>query len=147
LGKKLVFIYFKKKFNYHYDLEKSRVLPALIRKAYEAKLCSDSELLVWATGKPCHEFLYVDDMADTCVFLMENRVDKGMYNVGVGEDVTIGEFAKTATDVVGFQGRVIFDTSKLMDFSKMTILGLKPKTSFGNRIVLTYHDYLAGLVF
>jgi GDP-L-fucose synthase len=137
----------------HYDLEKSHVLPALIRKAGEAKLCGDSELLVWGTGKPYCEFLYVDDVADACVFLMENRVDKGMYNVGVSEDVIIRELAKTVTDVVGFQGRVIFDTSKpdgtprkLMDVSRMTILGWKPKTSFGNGIALTHHDYLAGLV-
>ena len=140
--------------NDHYDLEKSHVLPALIRKAHEAKLRGDSELVVWGTGKPYREFLYVDDMADACVLLMENRVDKGMYNVGVGKDVTIGELVKTVTNVVGFQGRIIFDASKpdgtprkLMDISRMISLGWKPKTSLGNGIALAYQDYLARLVF
>ena len=135
--------------NDHYDLAKSHVLPALIRKVHEAKLRGDSELLVWGSGEPYREFLYVDDMADACIFLMENGIDQGMYNFGVGEDVTIRELAEAVMDVIGFQGKIVFDASKpdgtprkLMDVSRMNGLGWKAKTSLNDGIVLAYRDFL-----
>jgi GDP-L-fucose synthase len=91
--------------NDNYDLANSHVLPALIRKAHEAKQRGDSQLVVWGSGKPRREFLYVDDLADACVFLMERGVTEGMFNVGSGEDVTIRELAETVMSVVGFVGR------------------------------------------
>src|SRR5258708_1766127 len=81
--------------NDNYDLNNSHVLPALIRKAHEARLRGDKELVVWGTGNPMREFLYVDDLADACVFLMETGVGEGLFNVGTGEDVTIRELAET----------------------------------------------------
>ena len=135
--------------NDHYDLAKSHVLPALIRKVHEAKLRGDSELVVWGSGKPYREFLYVDDMADACIFLMENGIGEGMYNVGVGEDVTIRELAETVMDVIGFQGQIVFDTSKpdgtprkMMDVSRMNGLGWKAKTLLNDGIALAYRDFL-----
>jgi len=135
--------------NDNYDLAKSHVLPALIRKAHEAKLCGDTELVVWGSGRPYREFLYVDDMADACIFLMENGVDQGMYNVGIGEDVTIRELAQTIMNTVGFQGQIIFDASKpdgtprkLMDVSQMTNLGWRASTPLYAGISLTYEDFL-----
>ena len=125
------------------------MLPALIRKAHEAKLRGDLELVVWGSGKPYREFLYVDDMADACIFLMENRIDDGMYNVGVGEDVTIRELAETVMDVIGFQGQIVFDASKpdgtprkLMDVSQMIGLGWKATTTLHHGINLAYKDFL-----
>jgi GDP-L-fucose synthase len=125
------------------------VLPALIRKVHEAKIRGDSELVVWGSGKPYREFLYVDDMADACIFLMENRIGEGMYNVGVGEDVTIRELAETVMGVIGFQGQIVFDASKpdgtprkLMDVSQMTNLGWKATTTLRDGIDLAYKDFL-----
>ncbi|MCP4341556.1 MAG: GDP-L-fucose synthase, partial [Desulfobulbaceae bacterium] len=90
--------------NDNYNLANSHVLPALIRKAHEAKERGDSTLVVWGSGKPMREFLYVDDMADACVFLMEQGVSEGLFNVGTGEDVTIHQLAETIISAVGFQG-------------------------------------------
>jgi GDP-L-fucose synthase len=87
--------------NDNYDPENSHVLPALIRKAHEAKVAGQSQLTVWGSGKPMREFLYVDDMGDACVFLMEKPVSNGFFNVGVGSDITIRELAQTVMDVVG----------------------------------------------
>src|SRR3990167_5483935 len=98
--------------NDHYDLNNSHVLPALIRKAHEAKVRGDRELVVWGSGKPMREFLYVDDMADACVFLMESGISEGLFNIGTGEDVTIRELAETVMSVVGFKGEIVFDASK-----------------------------------
>src|SRR5450830_1619955 len=94
--------------NDNYDLNNSHVLPALIRKAHEAKVRGDKELVVWGSGKPMREFLYVDDMADACVFLMEGGISEGLFNVGTGEDVTIRELAETVMRVVGFQGGIVY---------------------------------------
>jgi len=135
--------------NDRYDLAKSHVLPALIRKAHEAKLRGDAELVLWGSGKPYRKFLYVDDMADACIFLMENGIGEGMYNVGVGEDVTIRELAQTVMEVIGFQGQIVFDASKpdgtprnLMDVARMTGLGLKTKTLLSDGIKFAYEDFL-----
>lgn len=135
--------------NDNYDLANSHVLPALIRKAHEAKQRGDSEYVVWGTGNPMREFLYVDDMADACVFLMEKNINEGVFNIGSGQDVTIRELAETVMDVVGFQGKIVFDSSKpdgtprkLLDVSRMTGLGWKAKTPLREGIMLTYQDFL-----
>ncbi|GHS85611.1 GDP-L-fucose synthase [Campylobacterota bacterium] len=135
--------------NDHYDLQNSHVLPALIRKAHEAKLRKDSEITVWGSGNPKREFLYADDMADACVFLMKNGIGNGVYNIGCGEDITIRELAETVMKVVGFNGKIVFDASKpdgtprkLLDVSKMSTLGWKAKTTLTDGIKLAYADYV-----
>lgn len=136
--------------NDNYDLNNSHVLPALIRKAHEAKQRGDTSLSVWGSGRPKREFLYVDDMADACVFLMETGVGDGLFNVGTGEDVTILELAETVMDVVGFQGEIIFDSSKpdgtprkLLDVSRLAHLGWRAQTGLVTGITQAYGDYLS----
>jgi GDP-L-fucose synthase len=137
--------------NDNYDLANSHVLPALLRKAHEAKLRGDSKLEVWGSGKPLREFMYVDDMADACVFLMEREdVSDGLYNVGTGTDVTIRELAETIMRVVGFTGEIVFDASKpdgtprkLLDISRLAQLGWRAKTSLQQGIDLVYADLRA----
>jgi len=135
--------------NDNYDLANSHVLPALIRKAHEAKQRGDPEFVVWGTGRPQREFLYVEDMADACVFLMEQGIGDGIYNVGTGNDVTIRELAETVMDVVGFKGNIVFDSSKpdgtprkLLDVSRMATLGWRANTSLRNGIAKTCAEYL-----
>jgi GDP-L-fucose synthase len=134
--------------NDNYDLNNSHVLPALIRKAHEAKVRSDKELVVWGSGKPMREFLYVDDMADACVFMMENGVADGMFNVGTGKDVTIRELAETVMSVVGFKGGIVFNTSKpdgtprkLLNVDRMRALGWQAKTELREGIAKAYKDF------
>ena len=136
--------------NDNYDLQNSHVLPALIRKAHEAKLRGDAEYVVWGTGTPMREFLYVDDLADACVHMMEQGYDGPLVNVGTGQDVTIRELAETVMDVVGFQGRIVFDASKpdgtprkLLDVGRLHALGWKHKVALRQGIALTYQDFLA----
>ena len=136
--------------NDSYDLANSHVLPALIRKAHEAKQRGDSELVVWGSGKPMREFLYVDDLADACVFLMEQGVGDGIYNIGAGEDVTIRELAETVMSVTGFTGRIVFDSSKpdgtprkLLDVSRLRDIGWQARIPLHEGIALAYRDYLA----
>jgi GDP-L-fucose synthase len=135
--------------NDNYDLANSHVLPALIRKAHEAKLRNDPEYVVWGTGTPKREFLYVDDMADACVFLMENNIHDGIYNVGTGTDVTIRELAETVMDVIGFEGKIVFDSSKpdgtprkLLEVSRMKQLGWQAKTPLKEGVAQAYASYL-----
>ena len=137
--------------NDNYDLASSHVLPALIRKAHEARERGDAELVVWGSGRPRREFLYVDDMADACVFLMESGVSGGLFNVGCGSDVSIRELAGTVMDVVGFRGRIAFDASKpdgtprkLLDVSRLATLGWRASTPLGAGIALAYADFLGG---
>jgi GDP-L-fucose synthase len=134
--------------NDNYDLNNSHVLPALIRKAHEAKVRSDKELVVWGSGKPMREFLYVDDMADACVFMMENGVADGMFNVGTGKDVTIRELAETVMSVIGFKGGIVFNTSKpdgtprkLLNVDRMRALGWQAKTELREGIAKAYKDF------
>ncbi len=131
--------------NDNYDLGTSHVLPALIRKAHEAKLRGDRELVVWGSGTPRREFLYVDDLADACVFLMQRGDDGALLNVGCGEDITIAQLAQTVMDVVGFAGRIVFDASKpdgtprkLLDVGRMAALGWKASTPLREGIVRAY---------
>lgn len=135
--------------NDNYDLNNSHVLPALIRKAHEAKLRGDQSLVVWGTGTPMREFLYADDLADACVYLMEQGYDGPLVNVGTGTDVTIRELAETVVKVVGFEGDLSFDSSKpdgtprkLMDVSRLTGLGWQARTGLEEGIALAYQDFL-----
>lgn len=135
--------------NDNYDLNNSHVLPALIRKAHEAKLNNEPTLTVWGTGAPRREFLYVDDLAEACVFLMETGYDGPLLNVGTGEDVTIKELAERVKAVVGFKGELAFDTSKpdgtsrkLMDVSRLKALGWKPSVDLKVGIEKAYKSYL-----
>lgn len=133
----------------NYDLDNSHVLPALMRKAHEAKQRRDASLVVWGSGKPMREFLYVEDLADACVFLMEENITNGVYNIGTGADVTINQLAHTVLQAVGFDGQIEFDSSKpdgtprkLLDVSCMANLGWSAKTSLLDGITLTYRDFL-----
>ena len=133
--------------NDNYDLASSHVLPALIRKAHEARLRGDHEYVVWGSGTPRREFLYVDDLADACVHLMERGYDGPLVNIGSGEDVTIRELAETVMDVVGFKGSISFDRSKpdgtprkLLDVSRLTGLGWSARTKLRDGIRLAYES-------
>ena len=136
--------------NDNYDLNNSHVLPALIRKAHEARKHGDKSLVVWGTGTPMREFLYADDLADACVFLMQQGYDGPLVNIGTGTDVTIRQLAETVVKVVGFQGELTFDASKpdgtprkLMDVSRLHGLGWQARTELEDGIALAYKDFLA----
>jgi GDP-L-fucose synthase len=138
--------------NDNYDLQNSHVLPALIRKAHEAKVRGDAEYVVWGSGRPMREFLYVDDMADACVFLMERDIGDGLYNIGAGKDIAIGELAVLVMSVVGFDGKIVFDSSKpdgmprkLLDVSRMAKLGWQASTPLREGIASAYASYLKSL--
>ena len=136
--------------NDNYDLNNSHVLPALIRKVHEAKCRGDKELVVWGTGKPMREFLYVDDLAEACVFLMENDINKGLFNVGTGQDVTIKDLAEIVMAVVDFKGEIVFDDEKpdgtprkLLNVERLKSLGWESGTSLNDGIVKAYDDFLS----
>ncbi len=131
--------------NDNYNLATSHVLPALMRKAHEAKQRGDAELLVWGSGTPRREFLYVDDLADACVHLMELGYDGPLVYIGCGEDVTIRELAETVMDVVGCKATIRFDTSKpdgtprkLLNVSRLDKLGWHARTPLREGIALAY---------
>jgi GDP-L-fucose synthase len=131
--------------NDNYDLDSSHVLPALLRKAHDAKARGARELVVWGSGRPRREFLYVDDLADACVHLMECGYGGPLVNIGCGEDVTIRELAETIMDVVGFAGTIVFDADKpdgtprkLLDVSRMAALGWQARTPLREGIARTY---------
>lgn len=139
----------------NYDLNNSHVLPALIRKMHEAKMQNAKEVVVWGTGSPKREFLYSDDLADACVFLMEkyNAPDIGEFvNIGTGKEITIRDLAELVAQVIGFQGNLVFDKSKpdgtprkLLDVSRLHALGWKPKTGFREGIGRAYGDFLQNV--
>lgn len=136
--------------NDNYDLANSHVLPALIRKCHEARERGDAELVVWGTGTPLREFLYVDDLADACVYLMEQGYGGALVNVGCGTDIAIRELAETVMKVVGFEGRIVFDASKpdgtprkLMDVGRLRRLGWEARTPLQTGIEHAYRDFLA----
>ena len=131
--------------NDNFDLANSHVLPALLRKFHEAKINNVSEVEVWGTGSALREFLYVDDLANACVFLLENYQGLDFVNVGTGEEVSIKELALIIKAVVGYEGELKFDTSKpdgtprkLQDTSKLTSLGWQPQTSLKEGLEATY---------
>ena len=131
--------------NDNYDLEKSHVLPALIRKFHAAKTNGSSEVIVWGSGKPMREFLHVDDLAAACLILMQKYDGVGFLNVGFGSDISISDLSFLLADIVDFKGKIVFDTSradgtvrKLMDSSKMQALGWQPKIGLKQGISDTY---------
>ena len=135
--------------NDNYDLNNSHVLPAMIRKFHEAKLEGKDSVEIWGTGTPKREFLYVDDLADACVFLMNNYSGSEIVNIGTGQDVTIAELAVGISKVVGYEGGIHFNTSmpdgtprKLLDVSRLEKIGWKYSTSLKEGIEKTYKDYV-----
>jgi GDP-L-fucose synthase len=150
----------------NYDLNNSHVIPALIRKFHEAKARGNATVTIWGTGTPRREFMYSEDMADACVYLMNlpneeysallgsDEAATGLFmpplvNIGVGDDQTIRELAEIIKDIVGYTGDIVFDTSKpdgtprkLMDVSRLHALGWKAKTTFNSGLRQAYHDYL-----
>ena len=135
--------------NDNFDLKNSHVLPALIRKFHEAKVNNSDVVEVWGTGTPLREFLYVDDMADACVFLMENYDGEQHVNIGTGEEVSIRELAETVKEVVGFEGELVFNTEmpdgtprKLTTVDKLHSLGWSHKVSLNRGIKLAYTWFL-----
>ncbi|SAL88389.1 NAD-dependent epimerase/dehydratase [Caballeronia arvi] len=136
--------------NDNYNLETSHVLPALIRKAHEAKERGDATFPVWGSGTPRRELMHVDDLAAAATFLMESDVGEGIFNAGVGRDWTIREVAQLVSRVVGFKGELVFDTSKpngtprkLLDVSKLANMGWTAKIGLEDGIVATYQDFVA----
>ena len=134
--------------NYH--LQNSHVLPALIRKFHEAKEAGRPEVVAWGTGSPKREFLHVDDLADACAFLLRMENPPDLLNIGTGTDVTIRELTELVAEATGFNGKIVWDSSKpdgtprkLMDVSKLTALGWKAKTALRDGVRLTYASYLA----
>ncbi len=136
----------------NFDLETSHVLPAMIRKFHEAKERGDRSVTLWGTGTPRREFLYVDDLADACVFLLERYQEAGFLNIGVGGDVTISELAELVRRVVGFDGNILWDSAKpdgtprkLLDVSRMKELGWRAVTGLEEGLRRTYDWYIEQL--
>jgi GDP-L-fucose synthase len=136
--------------NDHYDLQHSHVLPALIRKFHEAKVRGASEVVCWGTGLPRREFLYVDDLARACVFLLEHYSEEQLINVGYGSDLSIRETAELVREVVGYPGRIVWDSAhpdgtprKLLDSSRIFALGWRPQVDLRTGLRLAYEDFLA----
>jgi GDP-L-fucose synthase len=135
--------------NYH--PEHSHVPAALIRRFHEAKISSAPTVTIWGTGRPRREFLAVDDLADACVFVMKHYSDVAFLNIGTGEDLTIAQFAQIVAEVVGYEGQLVFDTSrpdgtprKLLDVSRLNALGWRAKTPLKEGLVQMYRDFLAN---
>lgn len=136
----------------NFDLNSSHVLPAMIRKFHEAKESNNASVILWGTGKPMREFLFVDDMAQAVVFALENQLPGYLYNVGTGEDITIKQLAATIQKIVGHTGQVIWDDSKpdgtprkLLDVSKMHNIGWKHQTDLEQGIQKTYQWFLENI--
>ncbi len=136
-------------YNDNYHPQNSHVMPALIRRFHEAKVDGKDEVMIWGTGSPKREFLFADDLAEACFYLMENYNEPAPINVGVGEDITIKELAYLIKDVTGFEGEITFDTTKpdgtprkLMDVTKLHNLGWKHKIELKDGIKLAYEDFL-----
>lgn len=137
--------------NDNYHPEHSHVLPALIRRFHEAKVNNAASVIIWGSGAPLREFMYADDLADACVYLMHNYDEKGFINIGTGEEVSIRELALVIKDIVGYNGEIQFDTSKpdgtprkLLDVSKLHSKGWKYTTHLKEGIKLAYKDFLAS---
>lgn len=134
-------------FNDNYDLQNSHVLPALLRKFHEAKINNLKEVVVWGTGTPLREFLHATDMANACVYLMEHYNEQGFVNIGTGIEISIKELAYLIKDIVGFDGEIVFDTTKpdgtprkLTDITKLTNLGWKFSIELKDGITKVYND-------
>jgi GDP-L-fucose synthase len=138
--------------NDNYDLTNSHVLPALIRKMHEGIQRGDKEVVVWGTGTPRREFLHADDLADACLFLMQHYSEPGLVNIGVGSDIAIKELAQLVKEIVGFEGNIVFDTTKpdgtprkLMDVSKLNALGWRASIELKEGIVRVYQEQFLKL--
>lgn len=136
--------------NDNFDLETSHALPALLRKFHDAKVNGDNDVIMWGTGSPMREFLYVDDLADACVYLMNNYEDSSIVNIGTGEDITIKDLSLLIKDIVGFEGKIVSDTTKpdgtprkLLDVSRLHTLGWRHKTDLRKGIKMTYDWFLS----
>ena len=136
--------------NDNYDLNNSHVLPAMIRKFHEAKLENKTNVELWGTGSPMREFLHANDLAEACVYLMENYNDSTLVNIGTGVDVTIKELAETIKSEVGYEGEIVWNTEKpdgtprkLMDVSKLNGLGWKHSIELKDGIAMVYNEYKA----
>lgn len=134
-------------FNDNYDLQNSHVLPALLRKFHEAKLNNDPEVIVWGTGTPLREFLHASDMANACVYLMQNYNEGGFVNIGTGKEISIKDLAELVKEIVGYTGNIVFDTTKpdgtprkLTDTTKLNSLGWKHKIELADGIAKVYHQ-------
>ena len=139
--------------NDNYHPEHSHVLPALIRRFHEAKVSGAAEVTCWGDGSPMREFLFVDDLADLCVFLMNNYSGNETVNAGTGREISIKDLTALVADVVGYKGRILWDTSrpngtprKLLDVSKATALGWTASTSLRDGIALSYADFLSSQI-
>lgn len=135
--------------NYH--PEHSHVPAALIRRMHEAKLENLPQVSIWGTGEPRREFMFVDDLADACIFLLKNYSDESTLNVGLGADVSIADFARAVAAAVGYKGELVFDISKpdgarrkLLDVSRLSAMGWTAGTDLGSGLKLAYQDFLAG---
>lgn len=136
--------------NDNFDLETSHVLPAMIRKFEDAKIGNKSEMVLWGSGTPQREFLHVDDLASACIFLMDNYDDSEIINIGTGEDVSIKELAEMIGKIVGYDGKIVWDSTKpdgtprkLLDVSKLHNLGWKHEINLEDGLKMTYEWYLA----
>ncbi len=136
-------------YNDNYHPQNSHVLPALIRKFHEAKVNGTTEVTIWGSGSPMREFLFADDLADACYFLMNSFDEPGFVNIGTGHDLTIKDLALLIKKVIGFEGELVLDSSKpdgtprkLMDVSKLNALGWKHKIELEEGIQLAYRDFL-----
>jgi GDP-L-fucose synthase len=139
--------------NDNFDLQSSHVLPALIRKIHEAKINNKKEVVIWGTGKPKREFLYVDDLAEACIYLMMNYSDELHVNVGTGEDIEIKELTNLVKDIIGYKGSIVNDLSKpdgtprkLLDVTKINDLGWKYQISLEQGIKKVYQWYLNHII-
>ncbi|HTH82227.1 MAG TPA: GDP-L-fucose synthase, partial [Mucilaginibacter sp.] len=136
-------------YNDNYHPQNSHVLPALIRRFHEAKVQNADEVIIWGSGTPKREFLFADDMAAACYYLMQNYDEPGLINIGTGEDLSIKELALLIKDIIGFNGSIQFDATKpdgtprkLMDVSKLHSKGWKHTIELKEGIKLAYHDFL-----
>src|ERR1700750_192445 len=137
-------------YNDNYHPQNSHVLPALIRRFHEAKISNTPEVTIWGTGSPKREFLFADDLAEACYYLMQNYDEEGLVNIGTGEDISIKDLAILIKDIIGFEGEIKFDTSKpdgtprkLMDVSKLHSKGWKHTIELPEGIKLAYQDFLS----
>ena len=138
--------------NDNFDLHSSHVLPAMIRKFHDAKICNDKDVTLWGTGNPMREFLFVDDLADAVLFSLDKVFDNFIYNVGTGKDITIKKLAEIIKRIVGYEGQIIWDLTKpdgtprkLMDVSKMNELGWSYSTKLELGIEKTYNWYVQNI--
>lgn len=138
--------------NDNFDLSTSHVIPALIRKVHDAKLKNAKSVTIWGSGKPLREFMYVDDLADACVHILGMDGYTDMVNIGSGQEVSIRELAELVCDVIGFDGKLVFDTSmpdgtprKLLDCARLNAIGWKPKIGLREGLALAYQGFLEHL--